>query len=98
MQRETRGGYTNIKTTVIVSNVTNYQAQYPAIKAGLENAKCKVIRMTRPNPTTLSFFVSTDAYSVIGELVQALIDSIPGIQQGSGSAGDLGATKIQLMF
>ncbi|MBR1647876.1 MAG: flagellar assembly protein T N-terminal domain-containing protein [Selenomonadaceae bacterium] len=98
VQRETRGGYTNIKTTVIVSNVTNYQAQYPAIKAGLANAKCKVIRMTRPNPTTLSFFVSTDAYSVIGELVQALIDSIPGIQQGSGSAGDLGATKIQLMF
>ena len=98
VQRETRGGYTNIKTTVIVSNVTNYQAQYPLIKAGLANAHCKVIRMTRPNPTTLSFFVSTDAYSVIGELVQALIDAIPGIQQGSGSEGDLGATKIQLIF
>lgn len=98
VQNETRGGYINIKTTIIVSNVTNYQAQYPLIKAGLEKAHCKVIRMTRPNPTTLSFFVSTDSYSAIGELTQALIDAIPNIQQGSASAGDLGATKIQLMF
>ena len=32
------------------------------------------------------------------ERFEALIDAIPGIQQGSGSAGDLGATKIQLIF
>lgn len=98
VQRETQGGYTNIKTTIIVSNITNQQTQYPLIKAGLENAKCKVIRMTSPNPTTMSFFVSTDAYSVMGELEQALLAAIPGIRLTSGNGGELGAKKIYLTF
>ena len=98
VQNETRGGYTNIKTTIIVGNVTNYQAQYPLIKAGLDSAKCKVIRMTRPSATSLAFFVSTDAYSNVGELTQALLSSINGIQPGVDVQGELGATKIRLSF
>ena len=98
MQREMRGGNTNIQTTIIVDNVTNYQAQYPLIKAGLENAHCKVIRMTRPSATSLAFFVSTDSYSVMGELEQALLSAIPGIQPGINNAQELGSTKIRLMF
>ena len=98
VQNETRGGYINIKTTVVIDNVRNYQAQYPLIKAGLENAKCKIIRMTRPSATSLAFFVSTDAYSNIGELTTTLLSSIPGIQPGIETPGELGATKVRLMF
>lgn len=98
VQNETRGGYTNIKTTVVVDNVTNYQAQYPLIKAALENAHCKIIRMTRPSTTTLAFFVSTDSYNNVGELQMALQSAIPGIQAGVTASGELGATKIRLTF
>ncbi|MBR4903542.1 MAG: hypothetical protein IKZ53_02645 [Selenomonadaceae bacterium] len=98
VQNETRGGYVNIKTTVVISNVTNYQAQYPVIKAGLGNAHCKVIRMTRPNATTLAFFVSSDSYGSVGELQEALLSSISGIQPGVNVGNELGATKIYLSF
>ena len=98
VQNENRGGYINIKTSVVVDNVTNYQAQYPLIKAGLEKAQCKIIRMTRPGATTLAFFISTDAYSSVGELQEMLLSSIPGIQSGIDASGELGATKIRLMF
>lgn len=98
VQNENRGGYINIKTTVVIDNVTNYQAQYPKIKAGLDNAKCKVIRMTRPSATTLSFFITTDAYSSVGELQAALMSSIPDIQPGINVSGELGASKIRLSF
>lgn len=99
VQNETRGGYTNLKTTIVVSNVTNYQAQYPLIKAGLENAHCKIIRMTRPSATTLSFFVSTDSYDNLGGLQEALLGgAIPGIQLGSSPENKPGATKIYLTF
>ena len=98
VQNETRGGYTNIKTTIVVNNVTNYQAQYPLIKAGLESAHCKVIRMTRPSATSLAFFVSTDSYGNVGELQEALLSAITGIQPGINAGGQLGATKIQLTF
>lgn len=98
VQNETRGGYINIKTSVVIGNVTNYQAQYPLIKAGLDSAHCKIIRMTRPNATTLAFFVSTDSYSNIGELQEALLSSISGIQPGINPSGELGATKIHLSF
>lgn len=98
VQNETRGGYINIKTTVIFDNVTNYQAQYPLIKAGLDSARCKVIRMTRPSATKLAFFVSSDAYSNIGELQAAIEGAIPGIQAGITPPGELGATKIHLTF
>lgn len=98
VQNETRGGYINIKTAVVVENVTNYQAQYPLIKAGLENAKCKIIRMTRPSATTLAFFVSSDSYSNVGELQATLLSSIPGIQPGISKADELGASKIRLSF
>ena len=98
VQNETRGGYTNIKTTIVVDNVTNYQAQYPLIKAGLERAHCKIIRMTRPSTTSLAFFVSTDSYGHVGELQQALLGAISGIQPGVNASGELGATKIRLTF
>lgn len=97
VQNETRGGGINIKTAVIFENVTNYQAQYPIIKAALEKAQCKIIRMTRPDATTLAFFVSSDNYSNVGELQEFLLNSIPGIQLGINS-GELGATKIRLSF
>ncbi|MBQ7493273.1 MAG: hypothetical protein IJT47_02465 [Selenomonadaceae bacterium] len=98
VQNETRGGYINIKTSVVIGNVTNYQAQYPLIKAGLDKTQCKIIRMTRPNATTLAFFISTDSYSNIGELQEALLSSISGIQPGINPSGELGATKIHLSF
>lgn len=98
VQNETRGGYTNIKTTVVVDNVTNYQAQYPLIKAALENAHCKIIRMTRPSTTTLAFFVSTDSYNNVGELQETLLNAIAGIKLGVTASGELGATKIRLTF
>ena len=98
VQNETRGGYINIKTSVVIGNVTNYQAQYPLIKAGLDKAQCKIIRMTRPNASTLAFFISTDSYSNIGELQEALLSSISGIQPGINPSGELGATKIHLSF
>lgn len=98
VQNETRGGYTNIKTTIVIDNVTNYQAQYPLIKAGLENAHCKIIRMTRPSTTSLAFFVSTDSYGNVGELQEALLSAIVGIQPGVNAGGELGATKIRLTF
>ena len=98
VQNENRGGYINIKTSVVIDNVTNYQAQYPLIKAGLDKAQCKIIRMTRPGATSLAFFVSTDAYSNIGELQAMLLSSIPGIQPGINAGGELGATKIRLSF
>ena len=98
VQNETRGGYINIKASVIVDNVTNYQAQYPLIKSGLEQARCKIIRMTRPGATTLAFFISSDAYSSVGELETALLSAIPGIQPGIQVSGELGATKIRLSF
>ncbi|MBQ3450876.1 MAG: hypothetical protein IJG32_01230 [Selenomonadaceae bacterium] len=98
VQNETRGGYINIKTSVVIGNVTNYQAQYPLIKAGLDKAQCKIIRMTRPNASTLAFFISTVSYSNIGELQEALLSSISGIQPGINPSGELGATKIHLSF
>lgn len=98
VQSETRGGYINIKTNVIIDNVTNYQAQYPLIKSGLEQAYCKIIRMTRPSATSLAFFVSSDSYSNVGELKDALCSSIPGIKLGIDVSGELGATKIRLTF
>ena len=98
VQSENRGGYINIKTTVVIENVTNYQAQYPLIKTGLDGAHCKIIRMTRPNATSLAFFISTDSYSSLGELETALLSSISGIQPGINKEGELGATKIRLMF
>ena len=98
VQNETRGGYINIKTSIVIDNVTNYQAQYPLIKAGLDNAHCKIIRMTRPSATRLAFFISTDSYSSIGQVQEALMASIPGIQPGINSGGELGASKIHLSF
>lgn len=98
VQIETKGGYINIKTTVVIDNVINYQAQYPLIKAGLGKAQCKIVRMTRPSMTSLAFFVSTDAYSNVGELQDALLSSIPGIQLGINAGGELGASKIRLSF
>ena len=59
VQNETRGGYINIKTSVVIDNVTNYQAQYPLIKSGLDSAHCKIIRMTRPSATTSSTETTT---------------------------------------
>lgn len=98
VQTETRGGTINIKTTIVIDNVTNYQAQYPLIKAGFDKAQCKIIRMTRPGATSLAFFISSDSYSNVGELQAALLGSITGIQPGIDVTGELGATKIRLSF
>ena len=98
VQTETRGGTINIKTTIVIDNVTNYQAQYPLIKASFDKAQCKIIRMTRPGATSLAFFISSDSYSNVGELQATLLGSIPGIQPGINVTGELGATKIRLSF
>ena len=98
VQDERRGGSVNIKTTVVINNVTNYQAQYPLIKSGFDSAHCKIIRMTRPSTTSLVFFVSTDSYSNLGELETTLLELISGIQAGVAPQDALGATKIYLTF
>ena len=99
VQNETRGGYTNVKVAVIIDNVTNYQVQYPLIKAGLERAHCKIIRVTRPHATRIALFVSSDSYGNVGELSMALEEAIGnGIAMGTTPEGDIGATKIYLTF
>lgn len=99
VQNETRGGYTNLKVAVVIDNVTNYQAQYPLIKAGLERANCKIIRTTRPHATRIALFVSSDSYSSVGELSTALEEAIGnGIAIGITPAGEIGSTKIYLSF
>lgn len=98
VQDENRGGYVNIKTTVIIDGVTNYAAQYPLIKSAFDGTHCTVIRMTRPSATRLAFFVSATDYANINELQNALLNSIPRIQPGINPAGELGSTKIYLTF
>lgn len=99
VQTETHGGSTNVKVAVIIDNITNYQAQYAVIKAGLERAHCKIIRATRPHATRIALFVSSDAYNNVGELATAIEEAIGnGIGMGNTPEGDIGATKIYLSF
>ena len=98
VQAEQRGGYTNLKSTVIFDNVTNYSAQFAAIKAGLERAHCKIIRVTRPSQTRIAVFVSSDFYTNLYELESAIESAIPGIGKGVGFNEDLGASKIKFTF
>ncbi|MBE8955080.1 MAG: hypothetical protein SR2Q5_05320 [Quinella sp. 2Q5] len=98
VQDETRGGYTNIKTTVIVEGVTDYDAQLPLIQSAFDAAGCTVIRMTRPAATRLAFFVSSIDFATVNDLQVALLNSIPHIKLGITPAGEHGSTKIHLTF
>ncbi len=96
VQQERQGGYTNIKTTVIVDDISDYSSQFPQIKAALEKAHCRIIRVARPTPTRISLYVSSDAYSSVGEL-GAFLSAIKGFEMGLEQTG-AGTTKIQLLF
>ena len=98
VQDETRGGYTNIKATVIIDGVTNYSAQFPLIQSALDATHCTVIRVTRPSATRLAFFVSATDYATVNDLQTALLHAIRGIQLGISPADELGSTKIHLTF
>ena len=97
VQQEKQGGVTNIKTTIVFDGITDYTNQFPAIKAALAKANCKIVRVTRPSPTKLSFFISTDSYSNVGELQMTLAESIPGLEI-TEDPNAVGASKIQLLF
>ena len=98
VQAEQRGGCTNLKTTIIFDNVINYSAQFAAIKSGLEQAHCKIIRATRPSQTRIALYVSSDFYSSLYELESAVESAIPGIRKGVGFNEELGASKIKFTF
>ena len=98
VQNETRGGTVNIKTMIVINNVTNYQAQYPLIKAGLEKIRCKILRKGSPDPTTITLYVSSDSHGSVDELGVALEDAIQGIRKIDQPSGQLGATKLYFTF
>ena len=98
LQDEKRGGATNIKMTAVFQNINDYPNQFAAIKTGLQNAKCKIIRVTRPNATTISIYLSSDSYSNSGELQMAIEAAIPGIQQGFGGNENIGSQKLLFTF
>ncbi len=96
-QSEMKGGNVNIKTTLVFSNVTDFQNQFAAIQNGVKAAKCKIIRMTNPDATTVSLYVSTDAYSDLGSLKIAVMNSIPGVRPNGENEG-VGSTKLLFTF
>ena len=84
--------------TAIFQNVSNYQAQYAAIQSGLKAAGCKIVRVTRPNATTISAYITGSAYGSIGELQMAIESAIPGLQQGFGGNENIGSSKLLFTF
>ena len=98
VQSEYRGGSKHIKITLRFAGISDRIEQKQAILTGLKNCNCRIIRSAFANDGQLRIFIETAEYSTLGDLQEAILSNITGLQDANENQAELGSTKLNFTF
>lgn len=98
VQSEMRGGSQHFKMTMVVSGITDRNAQQDQVIAALQALNCRVIRSSFTSNGNLKIFMEANGYSTQNDLDQQIRKKLPALHQGNTDEAALGSQKLYYSF